>query len=368
MRCKFCKMDVPDGAAFCCWCGRSLQKSEIKIPAARQLPSGKWNIQLRGEGISITEDTRAKAEAKARAIRAGFVEKTKKNAHILKTACEKYISDAEGRIDATTAEGYRKIVRNQFPELMQTRIDKITQQEAQHAINAECRRNSRRGKPYSPKTICNGWFFISSVLEHNGVKLDVTLPETQDRPVVILKPEDVYRAVRGTEIELPCLLAMWLSLSMSEIKGITKSRSIIDGKLYITETVVNVNGVDVRREKAKEERRQRVYDIPPALMERIDAVETDVIAPKSGQAMYKRLSRLLAKNGLPHISFHRLRHINASVMAELNIPDKTANERGGWKTDYTRKRVYTHVFDESRKNADAAINDYFANVIANEGK
>jgi integrase len=42
-----------------------------------------------------------------------------------------------------------------------------------------------------------------------------------------------------------------------------------------------------------------------------------------------RFKRLLEKNGLPHMTFHDLRHMNASVMAMLRIPDKYAMERGG---------------------------------------
>ena len=64
-------------------------------------------------------------------------------------------------------------------------------------------------------------------------------------------------------------------------------------------------------------------------------------------------------NGLPHMTFHDLRHINASVMALLQIPDKYAQERGGWKTDYTMKKVYTHTFSQGRLEADNKVNDYF---------
>jgi integrase len=72
---------------------------------------------------------------------------------------------------------------------------------------------------------------------------------------------------------------------------------------------------------------------------------------------------LLAANNLPHISFHRLRHINASVMAMLNIPEKTANERGGWSSDYTRKKVYTHTFAADRTAADRKIDEYFNGIV-----
>lgn len=38
------------------------------------------------------------------------------------------------------------------------------------------------------------------------------------------------------------------------------------------------------------------------------------------------------------MTFHDLRHLNASVMAALRIPDKYAQERGGWKSDKIMKK------------------------------
>jgi integrase len=63
------------------------------------------------------------------------------------------------------------------------------------------------------------------------------------------------------------------------------------------------------------------------------------------------------------MSFHDLRHVNASVMALLNIPDKYAQERGGWKTDNIMKNVYQQTFSSERRNVDRLINDYFEENI-----
>ena len=63
--------------------------------------------------------------------------------------------------------------------------------------------------------------------------------------------------------------------------------------------------------------------------------------------------------------FHALRHVNASVMAEEDIPTVIAQERGGWKTDSTMKRVYTHTFTASRLEADKKINARFEKLVEN---
>ena len=62
------------------------------------------------------------------------------------------------------------------------------------------------------------------------------------------------------------------------------------------------------------------------------------------------------------MTFHDLRHLNASVMAALRIPDKYAQERGGWKSDKIMKTVYTQTFSEIRTAVDDKIDGYFDNI------
>ena len=64
----------------------------------------------------------------------------------------------------------------------------------------------------------------------------------------------------------------------------------------------------------------------------------------------KHLKKLADANGYT-LTFHDLRHLNASVMLMLGIPDKYAMERGGWATNTTLKNVYQHTFDEKRHAA-----------------
>ena len=68
------------------------------------------------------------------------------------------------------------------------------------------------------------------------------------------------------------------------------------------------------------------------------------------------------------MKFHALRHINASVMAEEMIPTVVAQERGGWKTDSTMKKVYTHTFTEGRVAADKKMDDRFNKIVGFNGE
>ena len=62
------------------------------------------------------------------------------------------------------------------------------------------------------------------------------------------------------------------------------------------------------------------------------------------------------------ITFHDLRHVNASVMAALGIPDVYAMERGGWSNTTTLRSVYQQTFTDERNRIDKQIDDYFAGL------
>ena len=101
------------------------------------------------------------------------------------------------------------------------------------------------------------------------------------------------------------------------------------------------------------------------MIEKTDAYKQGegYIETRSVTAIGCRFRRVLAKAGVPHMTFHQLRHMNASVMAALNVPEKYAQERGGWKTPHTMKRVYQHTFSREREVVDKTIDNFFEGVL-----
>ena len=67
-------------------------------------------------------------------------------------------------------------------------------------------------------------------------------------------------------------------------------------------------------------------------------------------------------NGIPYMTFHDLRHVNASVMNMLHIPDKYAQEHGGWSSDYVMKDTYMQTFSKERIKVDDTIDSYFEEI------
>ncbi len=295
--------------------------------------------------------------------------KQKASTLTLRQAIDAHIDSLRATKSPKTVEGYEIIRDNAFPTIMEVSIAKLTNEMLQRAIDAETVRPSTssrsKGKPISSKTLKNEWGLISTVLKKNApaLTLDISIPEAISAVHELSRPEDIFAIVKGTEIELPVLLAMWLSFTMSEIKGLCKSTSIKGEYLYIAEVEVNVKGQAIKKQIAKNSKRNRMHRIPPYIKELIDQVETDQLVTLSSHAVYSRFVRLLKKHNMPHMTFHDLRHVNASVMSFLSIPTQYAMDRGGWSSDKVMKKTYMQIYNQERVAVDDKIDDYFSDAL-----
>lgn len=353
----------------------------MKLPRITQLPSGNYFCRLRidGKDICVTDPDQAVVETKVKALKMGVMELKREPTRItLGAACDAYNDARRSVRSPTTVATYDKYRRLYFQSLMPVQIGKLTERDFSRAVALERQRASRRGGQLSAKTLSSVLGYFRGVLREYGITMGkITAPEVKRKIVRLPQPDLVVQAVRGTDIELPCLLAAWLSLSMSEIRGLKKSTSLTDGMLYVTDTVVRVRtgsrqlpsgktvGIyeDIEKEGGKEEERTRAFALPPYLLGLIDAVPGDVIVPLSVRQIERRFQNALDRACLPHMTFHQLRHLNASLMAMLRIQTEIAQERGGWKTPYTMQQVYTHTFDAPRLEADQKIDAWFSAAL-----
>lgn len=364
------------------------------MATAKKLPSGSWRClvyshtekvfdhetgKFKNKRIykSFTSDDpskygRKRVEEEAAAYRAQTDhQKQKQMAHgdmTVRQAVDEFIASRErlGR-SATTIQGYRSMTKECFPDLMDMKLKDISEDVLKDMIELEASRSvSRSGgrKTITAKTLRNEWGLISGALHRFWPQInfsEIDLPGVQPRSVELPTADVVFDLVRGTDIELPVLLAMWLSFSMSEIRGLTRSASISsDGNyIYISQVMVVVDNKDLVKEEAKVSTRKRMHRLPEYIKGLIEAVPGDVLVPMTPNAIYKKWIRLQKSAGLDPISFHSLRAVSASVMALLHVPDKYAQERGGWKTDTIMKRTYMQTFSQERVKVDDMIDSYF---------
>lgn len=328
---------------------------------AQKLPSGNYRVRVTdpetGKRQSFTAPTKREAELAALEWLGG--KKVNADSRTVGECIDDYINSKVNILSPTTIDGYRKCRRNCLSELCPLPVSKLTQLDVQKHMNM-------LALTYSPKTVRNAHGLLVSVLNtySPGTFLHTTLPKMQKKIKQLPPAEQVVAAVIGSEIELPCMLALWEGMRMSEIRG--AKRSDLNGNiLTIHETVVTVEGQNITKDSTKTFDSTRQISLSPYIMELISRLpeEQEHFTVLSGQAIYKRFSRLLQSNGIAHMTFHDLRHMNASTMLMLGIPDKYAMERGGWSSPHIMKSVYQHTFSSERKLVDNAVDEFFMNII-----
>lgn len=337
----------------------------------KKMKSGRWRAQVylgRRDGkniyASVTADTKNECALKAAQLKVQGLPK-KAEELTVGEAVDRYIESCT-LLSPTTISGYKHTKANFFKDLMEVSVSELTDMVVQGYINAESARKTYRGTTISPKSVRNAWGLISASLRHIcHLTFDIKLPQNEPKFLELPEPDFVINAIQGTDVELPCMLALWLSLSMSEIRGL-KYSSIRNGCIYIDQVLVDVEGKPTEKARAKVATRNRFLALPDVLLELIrrdtdfDRYERheifdDYLIPLTAHQIRNKFKKLM-----PKMTFHQLRHMNASVMLQLNVPEKYAMERGGWSTPHTMKRVYQHTFSAERRRVDDAIDAYFS--------
>lgn len=358
------------------------------MASAKQLPSGSWRVQVyagkapdgKRQYISITKPTKKEAEFEALQFQLHHKEISRDSSNMtLDEAMGKYIASKDGILSPSTIRGYENIRRNNLQGLMDMRLNRLTPQIIQQAINKETKPyTDKRGrqKVRTPKTIRNIHGLLSAVLAeyHPSLTLRTTLPQKEIKEQQILEPEQIaalLKAVEGKAMELPVLMGVWLCMRASEISALTWDCVDFERKtLTIKKALVRDKDNQWVEKGTKTTGSTRTVSVPDYILEKLQAVKDsgtgERVVPLSSESMYKRLKTILKKHGLPDIRFHDLRHTSASVMAALNIPTKYAQARGGWSTPTTMQRVYQHTMASKRTAIDEAIDGYFSELLDQE--
>ena len=339
---------------------------------AKKLPSGSWRVQVytgivdgKRKYISITAPTEKEANYAALQYQMG-VDRKARVGKTVGEAIDDYIAMKDGVLSPTTIQAYKKYRKSYLQELMDVPIKKLTMTMVQTAINEEAKRHSRYGRALSPKTLRNAYGLLCASVHAFAptVDLTATLPARQKHmPAPMLSPERVVELVKGTEMELPVLLAMWLGLSMSEIRGID-AKDIRAGVVTIDKAVVDIGTEAVEKPKTKAYERTRTLTVPPYIRGLVPDDATGKAVRFTGNELYRYWTAIQHRAGIDRpMRFHDLRHLNASVMLALGVPDKYAMERGGWSTPHVMKSVYQHTISAERESVDRRIDDFFSQFV-----
>lgn len=341
------------------------KKNQIKVPTARQLPSGNWFVQLRlgGQSIPITEPTEREAIARAMAIKDGIIKykKVPMAERTLTQAIDLWIADNEHRLSPATIRGYVTCQKNGFKMLMPMKCGKITAKTISTAVNIEC-------KNYSAKTVENRWRFIAQVLEWaTGERFAPSLPQVVIKAPEFLDQEDLdtfLKYIKGRKVEIPALLAV-SSLRRSEMAALNWDNGDIDLKnrwIHVRGAMVpDKKHKMVTKETNKNSVSRRDVPIIDPLYEALNAVEVKKgrVVPQHPATMLTWINKACREAGIPEVGCHGLRHSFASLCHILNVPPQVAMEIGGWSDRATMDRIYTHVSKRTKDSYQNTFTDYF---------
>ena len=343
----------------------------MKLPKAKKLPSGRWNIQVMVDGrrVSLTADTVKEVIALAAKYKVDAKTPVKRQKRIpLSEAIDIYTDSKKDVLAPSTLRGYETIKKHRFKGLMKQNVYDITKAEVQRAVNQESRE-------CSPKTVANAYGLIRPVLKFYGVDVfGVKLPQVVKPVKQYLQPEDIGKlieAVVGDTCEIPILLAVWLGMRRSEISGLCWDCVDLEQSiLHIRRRLIpNEENEWVLVDGAKNSASQRSISCPDYIMDKIKALPTreGPLFRMAPETISRHVHRACKRAGIVDTTAHGLRHTNAAVMKTLGIDDRHAMARGGWACESTYRKTYSYVFESKANEADLQINSFFADKIA-DGK
>lgn len=373
LKCKSCSRSIDNDSIYCKWCGTKQlrerkKKDVIKVPKPRQLKSGKWNIELKAEGWSTTEDTAEECIIKAKAVRAGFLEaKVKSERVTLTKAIDRYIEQKDAVLSPESVRTYRGYQRNRFKTLMDMDVSKITPAVAQAAVNAET-------KTKSSKTVHNAWAFVNTVIESAaGQRLDIRTAQVVSDEHPWLMPQQIItfcECISGQPCEIGALLAL-SSLRRSEIMALTWDNiDLVNRVIHIRGAMVydQDNKLVLKKQNKNKTSRRDVPIMMNQLFAALQRIEdkTGRVVDVAPNTLRNQINRICLANALPEVGTHGLRHSFASLAAHLRIPEPVAMEIGGWADSKTMRNIYTHVSKLDIANSQNDMAKFYNRNFTNE--
>ena len=334
---------------------------------AKKLPSGSWRCRAYDNTTKTTKSFTASTKKEAEFLANEWLTGRKKvplEDKTVEQAISDYIALKKDILSPKTIDTYNITLKHQYSEeFLKYKLSEINGVIIQAEVN-------RMTALFVPKTVHNAHGLFSSALKtyFPEVRYNITLPQIQKRVRKLPTAEEIIPLFIGSDIELVVLLAVWLGLRMGEIRGLDKS-DFKDGVILVKRTKVTLSdGTHIDKETAKTTESRRPLEVPAPIMELVEKLPDGRITELNGRQIYDRFVDTLAKAGIKGVTFHDLRHVNASTMLKLGIPDKYAMERGGWSTTSTLKRVYQETFSDERKTVDQKIDNYFDRIYTSHKK
>lgn len=350
------------------------------MATAKKLPSGSWRCRVYSHTEEILQpdgtkkekkvyksftcdDPTAKGKRKCEADAASWAE-TKEN-HLVRSdkltfgkALDEYIEARSSVLSPGTIREYKRSRKADLQDLMDKRIESITQTDIQKAINKEA-------LTHSPKTVKNMHGLISAVFDvyRPDFRLKTKLPEKVRPKLNIPSESDIKRlleVVKDTDMEIPVLLAAFGPMRRGEICALD-SNHVHGNTVHVEYSIALNENNEWIKKRPKSYAGDRFITFPDFVIAKISGINGN-ITELNPAMVSNRFKRILKRHNIPDFRFHDLRHYSASLLHAMEVPDQYIMQRGGWGSDTVLKQVYRHALEEETKKQNDRINDRFSEL------
>lgn len=335
---------------------------------AKKLPSGAYRVQasivIDGKLVrkSFTDPDPRKAEAAALSWQAQKAEMSKIESITLKEAYERCLAAKKNVLSPSTLRSYEQLKNNTLGDIMQIRLDKLTNETIQRSINIYA-------ADHSPKSVRNCFGLLTVVLAmfRPEFHLNIKLPQKEKKDMYIPDDDDIkklLKAAEGTPLEVPILLAAFGPMRRGEICALTSDD--IDGNVItVNKDLVKDSDGKWVLSSPKTFGSYRKIEYPDFVIKKLQGIDGPIVT-MTPNAITSAFIKLLKRNDLPKYRFHDLRHYAVSSLHAINVPDKYIMARGGWSSTYTMHQVYNHILKSAAEKLDDKISAHFSSVYDNE--
>ena len=327
---------------------------------AKKLPSGNWRAQVFA-GMENGKKKYKSFTAPTRTVRPGTQRAGKREYH-----CEGSPRPLYQKQRAGAVPFHHPGVSHHLPK--QSQIYYGHQAGSPHHRKDTAGHQRGRQNPPAQNRNIHGLLSSALAMFAPDIRLTTTLPQKKRPDYYTPTDKDVetlLKAVEGTELELPVLLASTGSLRRSEICALTQG-DVSDLGVVVNKALVRGVGETWNIKTPKTTAGTRFVPLPPQVIRKLKAKGEGRICSLTPELLSKHFRLALERAGLPHFRLHDLRHYFASTLHAIGVPDKYIMLYGGWESESTLHGVYQHALRDRLAATDAQVVDYFSRVIGDE--
>lgn len=302
---------------------------------------------------SFYATTKREAEVKA----TQYAQTHKASAKITATFSEYALNYINKRTNVLSPASIRKYENhlkalNKYEWFATKQVSRITYDDMQTLAN-------ELAIKYAPKTVQTMYGFAITVLKKVNDFDKVNLPRVDDTPIEIPTDAEIEKLmdiVKGTCMEIPCMLGAYCMLRRAEISALTIDDFDFDKcELRINKDMVKDSNGKWLVKPPKTSSSIRTIPIPKEVAEIVKTKGS--VTNLNPDKITRFFGQYIKKLNMPSYHFHCLRHYCCSVFC-LTAPLLYVKAYGGWgKDSNVCERIYAHV---KRDNSDAI----YANALS----